>query len=231
MENIRDSLQTQRQPSSTRVFTSATCKACGVAGPECGFYRNERMRSGHISTCVSCHTERTIRQRKDRRDPSYVDGRKTRPKMSEEERLQRSRDKSLRYYHSNLNVCREKGRDCARVRHAADPSLKRRAMLKTKYSLTPEQWQEMFEAQGCKCAICGSDKPNAKAGWNTDHCHKTGLVRFILCAHCNRGLGAFRDNTGWMRKAADMLDAINVKDEGNGKYQGQPDRPVEAIDS
>jgi hypothetical protein len=107
-----------------------------------------------------------------------------------------------------LDSCRKKGREYAVARHAADPSLKRRAKLKEKYDLTPDQWQAMFEAQGCRCAICQSDKPNAKAGWNTDHCHKTGRVRFILCAHCNRGLGAFRDDPALMRRAADMLEEI-----------------------
>ena len=148
-------------------------------------------------------------QRRSRHDPNYVDGRKMRPKMSEDERLARNREKSLRYYHSNLERVRKKHREYAKARHAADPSLKRRSKLKANYGMTPEEWQAMFEAQGCRCAICGSDEPNAKAGWNTDHCHKSGRVRFILCAHCNRGLGAFRDNPDWMRKAADMLEARN----------------------
>jgi DNA repair exonuclease SbcCD ATPase subunit len=119
--------------------------------------------------------------------------------------------RSKAYYHRNLDECRRKGRETAKARHAADPALKRRNKLKSDYGMTPEQWQAMFEAQGRKCAICGSEHPNAKPGWNTDHCHKTGRVRFILCAHCNRGLGAFRDNPEIMRKAADMLEAIQDK--------------------
>ena len=216
MENIKVNQQTQPKPSSARVYSDAVCRLCGAIGPECGFYKNDRMKAGHLSVCANCHSARTVAQRKERRDPNYIDGRKQRPKMSEEDRLRRNREKSLLYYHNNIEKVRERGREYAKKRHAADPGLKRRAMLKSKYSLTPDGWQAMFEAQGCRCAICGSDRPNAKAGWNTDHCHKSGKVRFILCAHCNRGLGAFRDNPEWMRKAADMIEAIN-------------DQPVEAI--
>lgn len=129
--------------------------------------------------------------------------------MTEGERLQRNREKALRYYRNNLEKVRERGRKYAKARHAADPSFKRKARLKANYGMTPEEWLAMFEAQGCRCAICGSDNPNAKAGWNTDHCHKSGKVRFILCAHCNRGLGAFRDNPEWLRKAAEMLEKIH----------------------
>lgn len=129
--------------------------------------------------------------------------------MTEGERLQRNREKALRYYRNNLEKVRERGRKYAKARHSADTSFKRKARLKANYGMTPEEWLAMFEAQGCRCAICGSDNPNAKAGWNTDHCHKSGKVRFILCAHCNRGLGAFRDNPEWLRKAAEMLEKIN----------------------
>lgn len=218
MVSTTDNQQTQCRPSLSRVYSSATCKTCGVSGPDCGFYRNDRMLSGHLSRCVSCHTARVMAQRKARRDPNHIDGRKTRSKMSEDERLKRNREKSLKYYYENLDKVRERGREYARKRHANDPTLKRRSMLKTKYKLTPDEWMGMFEAQGCRCAICRSESPNAKAGWNTDHCHKTGRVRFILCAHCNRGLGAFRDSPELMRKAADMLEEI----------QHQPDQPVEA---
>lgn len=128
--------------------------------------------------------------------------------MTEGERLQRNREKALRYYWGNLEKVRARHREYAKARNADDPSLKRRARLKASYGMTPEEWLEMFEAQGCRCAICGSDKPNAKTGWNTDHCHKSGKVRFILCAHCNRGLGAFRDNPEWLRRAAEMLEEI-----------------------
>jgi hypothetical protein len=40
-----------------------------------------------------------------------------------------------------------------------------------------------------ECVICGS-----KEELVVDHCHKTNTIRGMLCNHCNRGLGHFRDD-------------------------------------
>ena len=39
------------------------------------------------------------------------------------------------------------------------------------------------------CTICGS-----KEKLVVDHCHKGNFIRGMLCNHCNRGLGHFRDD-------------------------------------
>jgi hypothetical protein len=71
--------------------------------------------------------------------------------------------------------------------------------------ITSEAWDEMFAAQGKRCAICGTDAEPTK-GWTTDHCHDAGHVRGILCNGCNAGLGHFKDNPAALRAAAEYLE-------------------------
>jgi hypothetical protein len=40
-----------------------------------------------------------------------------------------------------------------------------------------------------ECVICGSVEDLV-----VDHCHKGNFVRGMLCNHCNRGLGNFKDD-------------------------------------
>ena len=51
------------------------------------------------------------------------------------------------------------------------------------------------------CMICGSIEKLV-----VDHDHKTNEVRGMLCNHCNRGLGHFRDNPKTLSKAIDYLN-------------------------
>jgi hypothetical protein len=46
-----------------------------------------------------------------------------------------------------------------------------------------------IKATVTECVICGSGEPLV-----VDHDHKTKKVRGMLCNHCNRGLGHFRDD-------------------------------------
>lgn len=78
---------------------------------------------------------------------------------------------------------------------------KRRYHLKSEYDLTPEGWENMFDSQGRKCKLCGSDEP--KGGqWCVDHDHGTGAVCGIICKECNTVCGKMGDDP---RVAAQFL--------------------------
>jgi len=53
-----------------------------------------------------------------------------------------------------------------------------------------------------ECVICGAAETLV-----VDHDHVTGKVRGMLCNHCNRGLGHFRDNPTLLEFAAQYLYA------------------------
>lgn len=63
------------------------------------------------------------------------------------------------------------------------------------YGITPAERDALFAAQGFACAICGSETPkNKNDRWHTDHDHKTGKVRGVLCGPCNHALGHAYDD-------------------------------------
>lgn len=90
-------------------------------------------------------------------------------------------------------------------RHAARLSvIARNTLLKRKYGLTTEQYDEMVRAQGGLCAICR--KPPTRRRLAVDHCHKTGTVRGLLCDPCNSSLGRLGDNQEGLLRALNYLD-------------------------
>lgn len=77
----------------------------------------------------------------------------------------------------------------------------REQRLKQIFNLTLEEWQKIYDYQKGMCAICRHHlkKPSV------DHCHKTGLVRGMLCMICNRALGKFFDSLWRLEQAVAYL--------------------------
>ena len=195
------------------MTSNKTCRKCGRDFPATleFFYRNSGGKYGLTPRCKPCVNQENI----ERHARSLAEN-------PEKIRAQ-ANARSKKHYHSDL----ERSRGVARASAAKarrDPEKRARINARKRASganLSPEEIESIFKSQGSCCAICRSADPGSKIGWNLDHCHKTGVVRFVLCAHCNRGLGAFKDDPALMRRAADILE--------QHQYQSQADTPVSAI--
>lgn len=79
---------------------------------------------------------------------------------------------------------------------------KRIARTRKEIGLTIEAYDELLERQGGHCALCPT-KPQ-KRRLDTDHDHKTGAVRGLLCHRCNRALPAWI-SVRWLAAALTYL--------------------------
>lgn len=83
--------------------------------------------------------------------------------------------------------------------------------LKHQYGITLEEYNKMLEKQQGVCVICKEsekiiDKFTGKAKrLAVDHCHKTNIVRGLLCQPCNTALGKFKDNPEIIERAANYV--------------------------
>jgi hypothetical protein len=85
------------------------------------------------------------------------------------------------------------------------PLLRRESHLRRVYGITIAEYEHLFQAQGECCACCKSVDPKSEQGWCIDHEHDTKIVRGILCAQCNRGIGFLGDTQEGVQKAVDYL--------------------------
>lgn len=78
---------------------------------------------------------------------------------------------------------------------------------KTLYGITKEQfYQKLSEQQGA-CSICRiTPIGDVWKVYHVDHNHLTGQVRGLLCGHCNRGLGQFKDSITAIKNASQYLE-------------------------
>ena len=78
----------------------------------------------------------------------------------------------------------------------------REYLLKYRYNLSLDGYDQMLTAQNFSCALCQKEKDY---DLYVDHCHTTGKVRGLLCATCNSILGFCNDNVELLKRSIDYL--------------------------
>lgn len=93
---------------------------------------------------------------------------------------------------------------CVALQHRA------RKLWRT-YKITLADYDMMLAQQDNACKICsGTDPRDGGVFWHVDHCHKTGIVRGLLCGNCNRMIGLAHDTPSILEQAAEYLRSANM---------------------
>jgi hypothetical protein len=81
--------------------------------------------------------------------------------------------------------------------------------LKKSYGIDLEYYECLLKKQNNRCKICkihiSEMKSNTKANFCVDHCHKTKIIRGLLCDSCNRGIGLLKDDYNVLLSAYNYL--------------------------
>lgn len=105
------------------------------------------------------------------------------------------------YHGRMIRICRQCQAVCGN-----EPAIEghdRDLRLRNTYNITIDDYRELLQKQGYRCAICR--KPHHRDALVVDHDHATGAVRGLLCGACNTGLGMFRDDMRALERAVAYL--------------------------
>lgn len=103
-------------------------------------------------------------------------------------------------------ACKECSKNRTR-KYRLKPRANQAEHLKRHYGLSLEEYDRMVEEAGSSCSICSSlFEPTYLRRRVVDRCHRSSVVRGIICGACNQAIGLFRDNPESLRRAADYVE-------------------------
>ena len=158
------------------------CSRCERKKDEKEFYPSVLKRTKKDSKCRCIECEKQVRRERGDHKRNHA----------------RHREKRNQY-------CRDYDRRGVARRKA---HLRRHKSKLAVYGLTPEQYDSMYQKQEGCCIICGEHQANLKRKLSVDHCHKTGVVRGLLCGNCNVGIGNLKDDPALLFRAIEYLEGF-----------------------
>lgn len=109
------------------------------------------------------------------------------------------RERSKAYYAAN----KEKAKEAHKKWVSNNKDKVAFTKAKSAYGISKEEYESLEKV----CVICGST-----TNLRIDHSHQSGRVRGMLCDHCNKGLGFFKDNPTLLLRASDYILGIAKPD-------------------
>lgn len=163
------------------------CRSCGLEKPVTDFGIVLSNHDGRRYSCKTCYNE--VRKEYRRHNSDKV-------------RAAKIKHYYARHEH-NKKLQRDKGHE------------KFVWKLKKFYGMTVDDYMDILDRQGGRCAVCDR-KPMPENGHkikkrlHVDHCHRTGVVRGLLCNSCNIALGCLGDNVKILLAAAEYLQKYEM---------------------
>ena len=98
-------------------------------------------------------------------------------------------------------------KDCSKIskKKAYSSEKNKRNKIVSRYGISIDDYNVMFDVQNGCCAICNTHQSNLKRSLAVDHCHTSGKVRGLLCTICNTGIGQFKDSVVFLNSAIAYL--------------------------
>jgi len=130
-----------------------------------------------------------------------------------DEQKQKRKDAAVKYRKQNPEKHREAVRASRKKKLAADPEHYKKQDLKRFYGVSLDWYKKTLADQNYSCAICkkpetlNCTRSGKPLNLSVDHCHSRGHIRGLLCSHCNRALGLFRDDPSVLASAIAYLKA------------------------
>jgi hypothetical protein len=98
---------------------------------------------------------------------------------------------------------------CSRKYKAEVAAKRKDGYQQRTYGITQAEKQQVIDEQdgGCICAPWTGYDGRSGRDLSTDHDHETGIVRGVLCKHCNDLLGRVRDDPTYFRLMIRYLES------------------------
>lgn len=184
------------------ILTDKRCPKCGDTKSRSEFYKDRTTADGLSTYCQIC---------KKAKEKLYGSNNKelisTRNKAHYASNQAEMNGKVKAYYHENKPAILERRKEI----RDNDVDRFRNENLKHNYGISLEQYNEMLDAQGGVCAVCGKPE-TAKSNFKkrtkvlaVDHDHETGEIRGLLCNKCNTAIGLLNDDISLFDKATRYL--------------------------
>ena len=159
------------------------------------FYLNKHAKDKLNSWCKKCHNKES-KKKKDEKSGKNI---KIRNKKYHEKNKEKINERSRNAYHDFKKNYPEEHKK--RIH---------KYLLKTRYGITREEYDQFLEEQDNVCAICGCKETSKFKSrireLSVDHNHKTGKIRGLLCHNCNNILGRAKDNPLILMKCIKYLE-------------------------